>query len=70
MKPTTIEKTDKLLKLHLVYSVLTIIWGTFVLSLNSFTTNAMDGLIVGGITVVIGVIYQLIIRIKIWWNHG
>lgn len=68
MKPQTIEKTGKFLKLQLALSVLAILVGV-VWWVAAKSTPLLSE--TTGIKIAAGAFgFYLITRLRIWWNHG
>lgn len=61
-KINTIQETGKILKLHSVISIIIFIIGFFII-INNGESEAGKYMFFGGI------IYYMITKIKIWWNH-
>ena len=64
-KIQTIEKTGKFLKLQLLISALLFILGFIVMS-----AKINGGSQWAALFVVIGLIWHIMVRFKIWWHHG
>jgi len=70
MKPTTIELTSKHLKFHKLLSWVFILLG--LISIVSGSGEARDESIIawGCLSGILGFVWLVVTRIRIWWNHS
>lgn len=64
----TVELTAKRLKAQQVLSTLTIVLG-IVLMVVCFRRSALNGVTIGGLIALVGMLWLWITRVRIWWNH-
>ncbi|MCP4934792.1 MAG: hypothetical protein GY927_11450 [bacterium] len=64
---TTIQETGKRLKVHILISAL-LFWGGFITVL----VNAQAGEIShpGGLACVLGLVWYIVTKFRVWWGHG
>jgi hypothetical protein len=65
----TIQKTSKRLKLNVILSALVTIAGA-VLSLVGMARHIPALVVIGVLAIVFGLIWEIITKFQIWWNHG
>jgi hypothetical protein len=66
--PVTIQETAKSLKIQIVYSILTVCFGLLIL-LATCGANSLPGLSFGIIIALGGLIWFLVVKFQIWWQH-
>ncbi len=66
----TIEQTSKRLKLYYILSVFLILIGAM-LSLNGCSSDSSESNNIGfgGLLLIIGIIFFIVTKFRIWWNH-
>ncbi len=65
-KVQTIEQTSKGLKKQLIFAVLSVIIGIIALGVSG---GSSGGSFFGGALIFIGIIWLIVAKIRIWWNH-
>ena len=63
----TIEQTGKNLKLQLVLAIIVMFIGVFVFAISG--REFVPGLVCGGLVIFMGLVWSIVVKIRIWWNH-
>jgi len=69
-KPQVVELTSKKLKLQMIWAILLIPFGLIVIFLGTLGKNFNSIILfIGFLMMIIGAIWAIIIKTKIWWHH-
>ncbi len=66
--PVVTELTSKRLKFQTLLAAVTIVIG-FVVIMNSGASGNVGSSVIGTLMLLVGLVWLVITRIRIWWNH-
>lgn len=66
--PVVTELTSKRLKLQTLLAAATIVIG-FVVIMNTSASSSVASSVIGTLMLLVGLVWLVITRIRIWWNH-